>query len=128
MQKSIAHMMISAAKLNDIYLLLLYDRISMTGVLERLSSSRDRDAVRLRDLDLSLRGVSYPEPDDLRGRLSRCGDVLRDDLPLDADVLCDLPLDGDEVRDLILDGDGFRDRTGDDERDACREDGLDLES
>lgn len=98
----------------------------MTGVLERLSSSRDRDPVR--DFDLSLRGVSYPEPevDDLRGRLSQWGDVLRDVRPLDP--LCSLPRDGDEMRDLALDGDGLRDRTGDDDRDACREDGLDLES
>lgn len=93
----------------------------MTGVEGRLSSRRDRDPVRLRDFERSLRGVSYPDPpeaDDLRDRRSRFGDPLRDILLFDTDPLRDLPLFGDELRDL----------TGEEERDACRDDGLDLES
>lgn len=75
--------------------------------------------------------MSYPEPpdaDDLRGCRSRFGDVPRDVLPFAIDPFRDFPLDGEGLRDLPLDGEGLCDRTGDEDRDACREDGLDLES
>jgi hypothetical protein len=63
--------------------------------------------------------VEAPETEDLRVCLPRDGDLLRDVLLLV----------GEEVRDRLPgDGEALRDLTGDEERDAWRDDGLDLES
>lgn len=95
--------------------------MSITGVDGRLSSRREREPLLLRDFDLSPCGVSYPDPpdaDDFRERRSRLGELPRDNRLLDIDPF----------RDLNRLGDEFRDLTGDEERDACREEGRDLES
>lgn len=107
------------------YYLLLCARISITGVEGRLSSSREREEERggvldrAADLSLPTPAGELPETEDFRGFLPRDGELLRDVLLFVGEDGRDLhPLDGEELRDL----------TGDDERDAWRDEGLDLES